>query len=159
MVCCLSSVIGNDQKMLQYLNECQKYNIKILAPSVQYSGVDFLIDVSNQAIRYSLQAIKQMSQSTCVLIIKNRNHYGLYTDFFNFCARAIFIGLNRKNLEYLIAAGACDDLEQNRTMLLLNLNSALEYANMVQIKDETTQEITLNFNLIAKPVMLQQQDD
>lgn len=159
MVCCLSSVIGNDQKMLQYLNECQKYNIKILAPSVQYSGVDFLIDVSNQAIRYSLQAIKQMSQSTCVLIIKDRNHYGLYTDFFNFCARAIFIGLNRKNLEYLIAAGACDDLEQNRTMLLLNLNSALEYANMVQIKDGTTQEIMLNFNLIAKPVMLQQQDD
>ncbi|WP_375317024.1 DNA polymerase III subunit alpha [Spiroplasma endosymbiont of Virgichneumon dumeticola] len=159
MVCLLSSVIGNDQKMLQYLNECQKYNIKILPPSVQYSGVDFLIDVNNQAIRYSLQAIKQMSQGACSLIIKDRNSYGLYRDFFNFCARVIFIGLNRKNIEFLIAAGAFDDLEQNRTMLLINLNAALEYANMAQIKDETTQKTILNFNLISKPIMLQREDD
>ncbi|WP_342276064.1 DNA polymerase III subunit alpha [Spiroplasma endosymbiont of Nebria brevicollis] len=159
MVCLLSSVIGNDQKMLQYLNECQKYNIKILPPSLQYSGVDFLIDIKNQAIRYSLQAIKQMSQGTCSLIVKDRNSHGLYSDFFNFCARAILIGLNRKNIEFLIAAGAFDDLEQNRTMLLINLNAALEYANMVQIKDETTQKIILNFNLISKPIMLQREDD
>lgn len=159
MVCLLSSVIGNDQKMLQYLNECQKYNIKILPPSVQYSGVDFLIDASNKAIRYSLQAIKQTSQRTCTLIVNDQNKYGLYSDFFNFCARAILIGLNRKNIEYLIAAGALDDIQQNRTMLLLNLNVALEYANMVQIKDDKTQKINLNFNLVAKPIMLQGQDD
>lgn len=159
MVSLLTSVIGNDQKMLQYLNECQKYQIKILPPSVQFSGIDFLIDDTKNAIRYSLQAIKQMSQGTCINLIKERSDNGLFYDFFSFCARAIFIGLNRKNIEYLIAAGALDDLRINRTMLLLNLNAALEYANMVQVKDEVSGQITLNFNLIAKPIMLQREDD
>lgn len=159
MVSLLSSVIGNDQKMLQYLNECQKYQIKILPPSVQFSDIDFLIDDNKKAIRYSLQAIKQMSQGTCSLLINERNNNGLFHDFFTFCARAVVVGLNRKNIEYLIAAGALDDLETNRTMLLVNLNAALEYANMVQVKNEVTNKITLNFNLIAKPIMLQREDD
>ncbi|WP_338962153.1 MULTISPECIES: DNA polymerase III subunit alpha [unclassified Spiroplasma] len=159
MVSLLSSVIGNDQKMLQYLNECQKYQIKVLPPSIQFSGIDFLIDDAKKAIRYSLQAIKQMSQGSCSNLIKERTSNGFFQDFFNFCARAIFIGLNRKNIEHLIAAGALDDIQSNRTMLLLNLDAALEYANMVQVKDETSDELSLNFNLIAKPIMLQREDD
>lgn len=159
MASLLSSVIGNDQKMLQYLNECQKYQIKILAPSIQFSGIDFLIDGAKKAIRYSLQAIKQMSQGTCSNLINERTKNGLFQDFFNFCARAIFIGLNRKNIEHLIAAGALDEMQVNRTMLLLNLDAVLDYAYMVQVKNETNNEITLNFNLVAKPVMLQREDD
>ncbi len=159
MVSLLSSVIGNDQKMLQYLNECQKYQIKVLPPSVQFSGIDFLIDDSKKAIRYSLQAIKQISQGICSNLIKERTKNGFFQDFFNFCARAIFIGLNRKNIEHLIAAGALDEIEPNRTMLLLNLDAGLDYAHMVQVKDENSNEITLNFNLIAKPIMLQREDD
>lgn len=147
------------QKMLQYLNECQKYQIKVLPPSIQFSGIDFLIDGAKKAIRYSLQAIKQMSQGSCSNLIKERTSNGFFQDFFNFCARAIFIGLNRKNIEHLIAAGALDDIQSNRTMLLLNLDAALEYANMVQVKDEASGELSLNFNLIAKPIMLQREDD
>lgn len=158
MVSLLTSAIGDDQKMRQLLNECQKYQLKVLVPSVQFSGIDFLIDIHYQALRYSLQAIKQISHGSCANLIKERVKNGLFTDFFNFCARSTLIGLTQKNIEYLIAAGALDDLEPNRTILLLNLDAALEYARMVQVTNENG-TVTLNFNLLAKPVMLQQMDD
>lgn len=154
MSCLLTSVIGSDQKLLQYLYECQKYHIKISPPDVNQSTAEFLIDKKNNALIYSLQAIKQMSFNTCQLLVAEREKHGLFTDFFNFCARAIFIGLNRKNIEYLIAAGAFDELNNNRTMLIKNLDNALKYANIVQIKDPKTKTTKLNLKF-QPPVLIE----
>lgn len=154
MSCLLTSVIGSDQKLLQYLYECQKYHIKIFPPDVNRSTAEFLIDKKNNALIYSLQAIKQMSLNTCQLLVAEREKHGLFTDFFNFCARAIFIGLNRKNIEYLIASGAFDELNSNRTMLIKNLDNALKYANIVQIKDPKTKVTKLNLKF-QSPVLIE----
>lgn len=142
----LISIIGNNQKMMQYMYECQKYDIKVLPPSINHSTSEFLIDKKNNALIYSLLAVKQMTQASCQLLVDERINNGSFTSFFNFCARAIFIGLNRKNLEYLIAAGALDELNDNRTMLLKNLDSAIKYANIVQIKDQKQEHIKLNLS-------------
>lgn len=154
MSCLLTSVIGSDQKLIQYLYECQKYHIKISPPDINQSTAEFLIDQKNNALIYSLQAIKQMSFNACQLLITERKKNGLFSDFFNFCARAIFIGLNRKNIEYLIAAGAFDELNSNRTMLIKNLDNALKYANIVQIKDPKTKATTLNLKF-QPPVLIE----
>lgn len=151
MSCLLTSALGNDQKLLQYLYECQKYHIKIYPPDVNKSTAEFMIDKKNNALIYSLQAIKQMSLNTCQLLIEEREKNGLFMDFFNFCARAIFIGLNRKNIEYLIAAGAFDELNTNRTTLIKNLDNALKYANIVQIKNQSK---NIKLNLKFKPPVL-----
>lgn len=153
MSCLLTSVIGNDQKLIQYLNECQKYQIKIEPPDVNKSNAEFMIDKKNNTLIYSLQAIKQMSLKTCETLVTEREQNGLFTDFFNFCARAIFVGLNRKNIEYLIAAGALDGINSNRTMLIKNLDNAIKYANIVQIKDPQTNNYKLNLNFQA-PVLI-----
>lgn len=153
MACLLTSVIGNDQKLNQYLHECQKYNIKIYPPDVNKSSWEFIIDKLNHALIYSLQAIKQMSLNTCQNLVAERNKNGLFTDFFNFCARALFVGLNRKNIEYLIGAGAFDEINNNRTTLLKNLDNALKYANIVQIKDQNKNVIKLNLKF-EKPILV-----
>lgn len=153
MSCLLASIIGNNQKLMQYLYECQKYKIKIAPPSINHSTTEFLIDKKNNALIYSLLAVKQMTQANCQALINERIKNGLYLDFFNFCARNIFIGLSRKNLEYLIAAGALDEINDNRTMLLKNLDSAIKYANIVQIKDQKQKAIQLNLNF-EKPRLI-----
>jgi len=147
MSCLLTSVIGNDQKLQRYLHECQKYQIKVLPPAVNYSQLDFAIDTKQNAIIYSLLAIKQMSNLTCNNLIKERIDYGNFSSYFNFCARALFAGLNKRNIEFLIAAGALDEIDENRTMLLANLENAMRYATIVQIKDKVGNIIKLNFNL------------
>lgn len=153
MSCLLTSVIGNDQKLIQYLYECQKYQIKIYPPDVNKSNVEFIINKKYNALIYSLQAIKQMSLNTCQNLIAEREKNGLFTDFFNFCARAIFVGLNRKNIEYLIAAGALDELNDNRTTLIKNLDNAIKYANIVQIKDVEKKVTKLNLKF-QPPVLI-----
>lgn len=154
MSCLLTSAIGNEQKLIQYLYECQKYQITIFPPDINTSTAEFMIDKKNNALIYSLQAIKQMSFNACQLLITEREEHGLFTDFFNFCARAIFVGLNRKNIEYLIAAGAFDTLNDNRTMLIKNLDNAIKYANIVQIKDPTNNTNKLNLKL-QPPVLVE----
>ncbi|MDQ7982626.1 MAG: DNA polymerase III subunit alpha [Spiroplasma sp.] len=146
MACLLISVVGNQQKLTQYLSECQKYQIKIYPPSINHSTIEFLIDKKNHALVYSLLAVKQMTQVSCQALVTERTNNGLFKDYFNFCARCLFIGFNRKNLEYLIAAGALDEINDNRTMLLKNLDNAVKYANIVQIKDQKQQQIKLNLN-------------
>lgn len=158
MSCLLTSVIGNDQKLIQYLYECQKYQIKIFPPDVNKSNHEFMIDKKNHSLIYSLQAIKQMSLATCQNLVSERNKNGLFSDFFNFCARAIFIGLNRKNIEYLIAAGAFDEINNNRTMLIKNLDNAIKYANIVQIKDQNKNIINLNLKF-QPPVLIQYENN
>lgn len=154
MSCLLTSVIGNDNKLLQYLHECQKYQIKIFAPDINKSTAEFMIDKKNYALIYSLQAIKQISLLTCQTLVSERNTNGLFTDFFNFCARAIFIGLNRRNIEHLIGAGAFDEINSNRTTLLKNLDNAIKYANIVQIKDQSNNTIKLNLKF-QPPVLIE----
>lgn len=146
MSCLLISIIGNNQKLTQYLYECQKYHIKIVPPNINQSTTEFLIDKKNNALIYSLLAVKQMTQVNCQALVNERTKNGLFTDFFNFCARTIFIGFTRKNLEYLIAAGALDEINDNRTMLIKNLDSAIKYANIVQIKDQKQNLVKLNLN-------------
>lgn len=158
MSCLLTSAIGNEQKLIQYLYECQKYQIKINLPNINKSTSEFLIDKKNNGLIYSLQAIKQMSFNACQNLVAERNKNGLFTDFFNFCARAIFIGLNRKNIEYLIAAGALDEINKNRITLLKNLDNALKYANIVQIKDQNKKTINLNFKF-QPPILVQYENN
>ncbi|MGL5268402.1 MAG: DNA polymerase III subunit alpha [Spiroplasma sp.] len=153
MSCLLTSVIGNNQKLIQYLFECQRYQIKIYPPNINKSNVEFIINKKHHALIYSLQAIKQMSLNTCQNLIIEREKNGLFTDFFNFCARAIFVGLNHKNIEYLIAAGAIDEINNNRTTLLKNLDNAIKYANIVQIKDPIKKVTKLNLKF-QPPVLI-----
>lgn len=148
----LTSVIGNDQKLLQYIYECQKYGINILPPSINNSNVEFSIDIKNNAILYALNAIKQMSGNTCYNLILERENNGSFQEFFEFIARANLIGLNKRNLEYLIYSGALDEINENRNLLLNNLNTALNYAGIVQIKDKKTNKSYLNLSL-NKPTL------
>lgn len=66
----LTSVIGNEDKISQYLYEAKGSGIRILPPSVNKSSFPFTVE--NGSVRYSLRAIKSVGVSAVKDIYKAR---------------------------------------------------------------------------------------
>nr|WGD68645.1 OB-fold nucleic acid binding domain-containing protein [Bacillus subtilis] len=102
----LTSVIGNEDKISQYLYEAKGSGIRILPPSVNKSSFPFTVE--NGSVRYSLRAIKSVGVSAVKDIYKARKEKP-FEDLFDFCFRVPSKSVNRKMLEALIFSGAMDE--------------------------------------------------
>ncbi|MFD3445329.1 DNA polymerase III subunit alpha [Microbacteriaceae bacterium 4G12] len=142
----LSSVVGNEEKIVQYIREAKRRGLMILPPSIQVSGYRFHVD--GHAIRYSLLAIRSVGMATVKEIIQERNKRP-FTDLFDFCVRLPKI--SRKTLETLISAGCFDDFKKGRASLLASVNRAVEYAALVRPDDESQMDMFLDEDLVPKP--------
>ncbi len=80
----LTSVIGNEDKISQYLHEAKGSGIQVLPPSINKSGFPFAPE--NGAVRYSLRAVKNVGVSAVKDIYKARTHKP-FEDLFDFCFR------------------------------------------------------------------------
>ena len=101
--------------------------ISVLPPSVNQSGSTFT--VGENTIRFGLSAIKNVGQSAVELIIAAREKDGPFRDLHDLCARVESRGMNKKLVESLVKAGACDAFGSNRAELLLQIDGALAQAS------------------------------
>lgn len=129
----LTSVIGNEDKIAQYLYEAKGSGIRILPPSVNKSSYPFTVE--DGAVRYSLRAIKSVGVSAVKDIYKARKEKP-FEDLFDFCFRVPSKSVNRKTLEALIFSGAMDEFDQNRATLLASIDVALEHAELFAADDD-----------------------
>ncbi|KXZ13752.1 DNA polymerase III subunit alpha [Bacillus nakamurai] len=129
----LTSVIGNEDKISQYLYEAKGSGIEVLPPSVNSSSFPFTVE--NGAVRYSLRAIKNVGVSAVKDIYKARKHKP-FEDLFDFCFRLPAKSVNRKTIEALIFSGAMDEFNQNRATLLASVDVALEHAELFRADDD-----------------------
>lgn len=129
----LTSVIGNEDKIAQYLYEAKGSGIRILPPSVNKSSYPFTVE--GGAVRYSLRAIKSVGVSAVKDIYKARKEKP-FEDLFDFCFRVPSKSVNRKTLEALIFSGAMDEFAQNRATLLASIDVALEHAELFAADDD-----------------------
>ncbi|WP_342224411.1 DNA polymerase III subunit alpha [Spiroplasma endosymbiont of Asaphidion curtum] len=155
MCALLTSVVASANKIEQYLKECQRYHLKILPPSVNYSAENFIIE--NNMLRVPLTIIKQVGMAMYEAICVERETNGQYTDYFSFVARMVLKGLNTLVLEALIAAGALDEFKFSRKTMKLNMTLAFRYAQLIQVS--TNDNITLNYDLVAMPNLKQEPDN
>ncbi|WP_342277454.1 DNA polymerase III subunit alpha [Spiroplasma endosymbiont of Nephrotoma flavescens] len=155
MCALLTSVIASANKIEQYLKECQRYHLKILPPSVNFSTENFIIE--NHMIRVPLTIIKQVGMVMYEAIYAEREANGQYTDYFSFVARMVLKGLNISILEALIAAGALDEFKISRKTMKLNMTLAFRYAQLIQVSRD--ENITLNYDLVAIPSLKQEPDN
>lgn len=121
----LSSVNSNQDKIQQYIAECQKMGIEVLAPDVNSSGADFTPDGDN--IRFGLASIKNVGLAIVESIIEARKK-APFKSFYDFLTNVDLKVLNKRTLESLIKAGAFTSIEKSRKQLLENLESALSSA-------------------------------
>ena len=119
----MSSMMDSASKISIYTVECKKNGIKILPPSVNYSGKDFT--PCGKDIRFGLMAIKNLGAGLIERLIFEREANGMYTSMYDFCLRNYSREFNRKALEGLIKSGALDGLEDNRRQMLYNIDGVL----------------------------------
>lgn len=112
----LTSVLDSSVKVANYISECTRLGIKVLAPSVNNSFEGFT--VKNGTVRFGLLAIKNLGRGFIRTIIRNREQMGKYTSFYSFCKRVHGKEFNRRAVESLIKCGALDGLDLNRRQML-----------------------------------------
>ncbi len=117
----LSSVPDNTDKVAEYLEDVRRRGIAVLGPDVRTAEADF--SVEGQAIRFGLSAIKGLGTATAQEIVERRRE-GPFRDFFDFAGR-LQGRLNRRTLEALVQAGACDGFSGSRAALFAAIDDAL----------------------------------
>ncbi|MGV3464727.1 MAG: DNA polymerase III subunit alpha [Heyndrickxia sp.] len=129
MAALLTSAIGNEDKVSQYIRETKSMGINILPPSINHSFYPFTVEKGS--IRYSLAAIKGVGMATLKEIVEAR-HTKPFADLFDLCIRVSGKALPRNVLESLVFSGALDDFGHDRATLLASLDIAIEHAALVR---------------------------
>ncbi|RME95717.1 MAG: DNA polymerase III subunit alpha [Verrucomicrobia bacterium] len=135
----LSAMMTNDMadtdKLGQYIEEARSMGIQVLPPHVNESEMFFAPAPGQGAekdgrgvIRFGLAAIKGIGEAAVEALLEARREGGPFTSLLNLCERVDSRALNRKVLEALIRAGACDGLGPNRASLMAGLDRAMALA-------------------------------
>lgn len=119
----LSSVADRQDQTQLYIEEAQKYGIKILPPDINKSYLEYTPDGND--IRFGLAAIKGVGVNVVNAIIAEREENGDFKNIFDFCKRIDQKFVNKKSLEGLIKSGAFTNIEKSRKQLLDNLEYIL----------------------------------
>lgn len=125
MASMLASVTGNQRKTAEYVDECRRMGIEVLPPDVNESSISFT--PAAKAVRFGLAAIKNVGTQAIEALQKERSErpFGSLLDL---CQRVDLRVVNKRVLESLIQAGACDSLPGHRAQLLAALEETVETA-------------------------------
>lgn len=115
MAALLTSVLGNMEKISEYIDECEKMGIRVLPPNINFSNVYFHVDGNN--IRFGLLALKNLGKQFVNQIISERQA-GAYKSFDDFLDRVSEKEINKRQVETLIKAGAFDDFGLSRRSIM-----------------------------------------
>jgi DNA polymerase-3 subunit alpha len=128
----MTSEMSNTDRIYVLLEECRRMGIEVLPPDVNESGIDFA--VTNKKIRFGLQAIKNVGVGPATAIVEERQEGIRYQTLTDLASRLPARSLNRRTLESLISAGACDSLEGNRAQKYAGVEIALDFGQKVSAK-------------------------
>ncbi len=127
MAALMTSVIDNPGKVAGYIYSCRQMGIAVLPPDINHGEGVFTADKSG--IRYGLYAIKSIGRPVVDLILEEREQNGPYTTLQNFIERVGGREVNKRAIENLIKAGACDCLDGNRQQMILSYAPILDNFN------------------------------
>ncbi|MEB3298911.1 MAG: DNA polymerase III subunit alpha [Candidatus Sericytochromatia bacterium] len=128
MAALLSSYAGNTDKIMITVHNCRQMGIPVLPPDISTSEADFT--VVPEGIRFGLASVKNVGLPAVEEIqrVRQTRSNGRFTDLFDFLEDVDLKTVNRRCLESLIQAGACDGLGQNRAHMLAHLETVMNWA-------------------------------
>jgi DNA polymerase-3 subunit alpha len=136
MAALLTSVTGNTDDVVKYINECRDMGIPVEPPDINVSDANFT--PHGAAIRFGLAAVKNVGQNAIESILTARKELGGFKSIFEFCEKVDLRLLNKRVLESLIKSGAMDSLGR-RAQLMHVLDKAIERAQKAQRDAESGQ--------------------
>ncbi len=117
MAALMTSVLGNTNKVANYIMVCREMGIEVLPPSVNEGDGNFT--PVDGKIRYGLYAIKSIGYPVVDAIINERQLNGKYKVLDDFLNRIDTSKINKRAVENLIKAGALDGLGDNRNQMCI----------------------------------------
>ncbi len=133
MAALLTSVMGDVKMIARYIRNCSDMGIEVLPPSVNKSLKKF--SVEDGKIRFGLLGVKNVGENVIEAILKAREEKGEPSDIFTFINNLDISQVNKRAIESLIKAGACDCLEGNRAAKLAVHESLVESAQNTSKKN------------------------
>jgi DNA polymerase-3 subunit alpha len=137
MAALLTSITGDTDSVVKYINECREMGIAVEPPDINVSDANFT--PHGQAIRFGLAAVKNVGGNAIDSIGAARKKLGRpFKSFYEFCEVVDLRLLNRRVLESLIKSGAMDCFGR-RAQLMQALDTAMEHAQKAQRDAESGQ--------------------
>jgi DNA polymerase III subunit alpha len=121
MAAVISSVMNTKDKVPFFVNRCEEMGIDVLPPDVNSSDHDFV--VSEKAIRFGLDAVKNVGHSAVEAILRARAEKPI-ASIWDFCERVDSRAVNKRAIECLIKCGALDSTGATRKGMLEALPAA-----------------------------------
>lgn len=139
------------EKISRYLADTRRMGIHVLPPDINESGLDFRIQAlpagqaaapmvnranfafpipPGSAIRFGLGAIKNVGEGAIETILAARADGGPFSSLEDFCERVDLRQLNKRVMECLIKAGACDGFG-DRDLVLAVLDRMMTHSSSV----------------------------
>ena len=146
MAALMTSVIDNTRKVAEYIYSCRQMGIKVLSPDINEGEGRFL--ATKDGIRYGMYAIKSIGRQVIDIILAERETNGKYITLSDFLSRVAGREVNKRAVENLIKAGACDGLDGNRQQMLLVYNTLIDNLNQEK-KNSLAGQMSL-FDLVSE---------
>jgi DNA polymerase-3 subunit alpha len=137
MAALLTSITGDTDSVVKYINECREMGIAVEPPDINVSDANFT--PHGPAIRFGLAAVKNVGGNAIESIVAARKKMGRdFKSFYEFCEEVDLRLLNKRVLESLIKSGAMDCFGR-RAQLMQALDTAIEQAQKAQRDAESGQ--------------------
>ena len=133
MAALITSIMGNTDKVVEYIRECTSLGIQVEPPDINRSFSKF--SVEGDKIRFGLAAVKNVGVNVIDNIIKEREANGDFKDFADFAKRIDSRDANKRVIESLIKCGAFDNISENRATLMAGYESFLNSIAMDRKKN------------------------
>lgn len=150
----LNSVINDTVKSNEYVVECRNAGITVLPPDINKSRDEYIVENGN--LRFPLSSIKGIGNVATGRLLDDRDHNGVYEDYFDFVARSSRL-INKGNMETLIKSGTLDCFGLTRNTMLDGLEEALRYSELVSYDRDG--QLAFDYELVSKPILTESRDN
>ena len=116
MAAVLSSYMGSADRLIKYIDSCNRNGTPVLPPDINSSNVEFT--PVEEGIRFGLSGIRGVGGAVADAIIAEREKGGPFKSLHDFVGRLDSKCYNRKTLEALIKSGAFDSTGYTRRQLM-----------------------------------------
>ena len=140
MAATMTSEMSDSGRILTLVEECRRAKLELMPPDVNRSNWKFTIE--DGRIRIGMGAVRNVGQGAVELITRARAAGGAFKDLFDLAGRVPAGSVNRRVLESLVAAGACDALADSRERLHAGAALALDHASSLH-RDQASGQSSL----------------
>ena len=134
----LTSNIGSELKLKDYIYEAKSLSINIEKPNINLSGKTF--EINNNKLLFPLTSIKGIGVNGSEFILKEREK-GKFLNIFDFIERCYNKNVNKKTIESLIYSGCFSEFGYNIRTLIENLEVLINYAEIGSFLSEQLRPI------------------